>query len=263
MARTPKSKTLSAIRPNAGVQEAYQRRIDAMIARMQTDVSRSVLALWKRRAPVMAQDESPAAALAAMMRRLGREWLGRFDEFARRESRRFATQALGSADRAFQGALRKAGFTVRFKMTPAAQDIMTATISEQVGLIRSIPQQYLKDVEGIVMRGVQIGRDAASISEALQLNYDVTQRRAALIARDQNNKATASITKARQLEIGITQAEWLHSAGGRQPRKTHVANSGKTYDVAEGWLDPAEGKRIWPGELINCRCVAKAILPRI
>jgi SPP1 gp7 family putative phage head morphogenesis protein len=150
---------------------------------------------------------------------------------------------------------------VRFKMTEAARDVMSATIAEQVGLIKSIPAEHLTDVQGIVMRGVQVGRDLGTVSRDLQHQFGVTKRRAATIARDQNNKATASITRVRQQELGIIEAEWLHSAGGKQPRPTHVANSGKRYLIADGWLDPALNRRIWPGTEINCRCVSKSVIP--
>jgi SPP1 gp7 family putative phage head morphogenesis protein len=232
-----------------------------MIEAMHRDVHRAVRRQWRMNTPEMAGDESPAAGLRRMMGRLAREWSSRFADFAISWSRKFTSDAAAGADRAFSAALRKAGFTVKFQMTAAANDVMQATIGEQVGLIKSIPEQYLKDVEGDVMRSVQTGRDLAGLTADIERNYGVTHRRAAFIARDQNNKATATITRVRQQELGIEEAEWLHSAGGRQPRPTHVANSRKRYNIREGWLDPATNKRIWPGTEINCRCVAKSIIP--
>ena len=46
----------------------------------------------------------------------------------------------------------------------------------------------------------------------------------------------------------------MHSHAGKTVRKTHYANDGKRYNVAEGWFDPDPkvSRRIWPGELINC-----------
>ena len=263
MLRSPTKRPikLRPVRPNLGIERAYQKRLDRLIEQMNADVTRTILRTWMRRPPVMASDESPAAALRAMMARLAREWTGRFDDFATRMGRKFSIDAASSADRAFQGSLRDAGFTVKFRLTAAENDVIQATVAENVGLIRSIPQEYLDDVNGVVMRGVQVGRDAASITEALQQTYGVTQRRAAFIARDQNNKATAAITRVRQTELGITTATWLHSAGGKKPRPTHVANSGKIYNVADGWLDPAINKRIWPGTEINCRCVSIPVIP--
>ena len=141
------------------------------------------------------------------------------------------------------------------------KDIVAATIQQNVALIKSIPQKYLSDVEGHVMRSIAAGRDLGTLSKALQKNYGVTRRRAAFIARSQNNLASASMNRVRQLEIGITKATWRHSAAGKVPRKTHVANNGKTFDVAKGWYDPHEKKWIQPGELPGCRCVSISIIP--
>lgn len=260
-APTKKPVTLAPIRPNLGVEVAFQTRLEALIARMNRDVSRQILSAYRRKPPEMAQDASPAATLRALIRGLASDWSKRFSEFGAKWGTRFARDAAGAADRSFASALKRAGFTVSFKMSPAANDVLQASIGEQVNLIKSIPQEYLVDVQGAVMRSVQTGRDIGSLSAELQASYGVSKRRAALIARDQNNKSTAAITRVRQDELGITEAIWLHSAGGRTPRPTHVANSGKRYSIRDGWLDPASQKKIWPGTEINCRCVSKSLIP--
>jgi SPP1 gp7 family putative phage head morphogenesis protein len=249
----------AAVRPNLGVQEAYQRRLDALIAQMHRSVARAVAATYRRKTPILAQDESSPVALRETLERLAREWTDKFDEFANGGGRKFSRDAIGSADRAFAASLKKAGFTVDFKLSPAANEVMQATIAEQVNLIRSIPAQHLTQVQGAVMRSVTAGRDAASLAREVEAQYGVTKRRAALIARDQNNKATAAITRARQDEIGVTQAVWIHSAGGRQPRPEHVKANGKVYDVKKGMF--LEGKWTWPGVEINCRCISRSIIP--
>jgi SPP1 gp7 family putative phage head morphogenesis protein len=259
--RKRKPVALRAVRPNAGVQASYQRKLDALIDAMQAAVEAAIHTAYLRKPPRLAADEAPAEALRGVAARLGREWQQRFTDFANREGKRFTAQAAGHADRSFAEALREAGFTVRFTMTPEARDVLAATMAEQVNLIRSIPAEYLTQVQGAVMRSVQTGRDLGALTTELQEQFGVTKRRAAFIARDQNNKATASMIRVRQDALGITQAMWLHSAGGKVPRPTHVANNGKLYDVKEGWLDPAINKRIFPGELPNCRCVSRSVIP--
>ncbi|MDB5605134.1 MAG: phage head morphosis protein [Bradyrhizobium sp.] len=135
----------------------------------------------------------------------------------------------GKANRSSRG--KRAGKL--FKTTKAI--IMAATVGQQVSLIKSIPSQYFTDVEGLVMRSVQTGRDLGQLTKDLQEQFGVTCRRAAFIARDQNNKATASMTRARQDELGITQAIWVHSGAGKHPRPTHVAMNGTKYDVNRAW----------------------------
>lgn len=218
---------------------------------------------YRANEPEIAQDESPAAAMRRRMRRLARRWLKNFDEAADDLARYFATSVAERSDATLKSILKKGGFTVEFKMTAAQNDVLQATIGQQVGLIKSIPERYLSNVEGLVMRSVQTGRDLGQLTKDLQEQHGVTRRRAAFIARDQNNKATAALTRARQVELGITEAVWVHSGGGKEPRASH-AKAGREqvrYDIRQGWFDPQEGRHVLPGELINCRCVSRAVVP--
>lgn len=221
-------------------------------------ITRAQLAVLLDRA---AGRTTPAERLSEVVRELAERWQRNFDEAAPKLAEHFASAVADRSDTALRSILRKGGISVRFQPSEAQRDIMAATVQQNVSLIKSIPQQYLSDVEGLVMRSVQTGRDLGQLREDLMSRYGVTSRRAELIARDQNNKATSALQRARQSELGITEAVWIHSGGGREPRPTHVANNNKRYNVAQGWLDPAEGRRIWPGELINCRCVSRAVMP--
>lgn len=218
-----------------------------------------VSAAYRANEPEMAADASPARELQAAVARLGRQWQRRFDRLAEDLARHFATDVADRSDRALRAALKKAGFTVEFRLTAAQNDVMQATVAENVQLIRSIPQQYLTSVQGDVMRSVAAGRDLGTLTKQLEKVKGVTQRRAANIARDQNEKATAMLTRTRQREIGITQAVWVHSGAGKHPRPEHVAFSGQTYDIEKGAY--LEGKWTWPGVEINCRCVSRPIIP--
>jgi uncharacterized protein with gpF-like domain len=101
------------------------------------------------------------------------------------------------------------------------------------------------------------------LAKQLQAQYGVTKKRAALIARTQNNLATGAMDRARKLELGLTKSKWRHSHAGKEPRPTHLANDGKLYDHAKGWYDPDPKVRryIFPGELINCKCSSITVVP--
>ncbi|QPF88151.1 phage head morphogenesis protein [Bradyrhizobium genosp. L] len=222
-----------------------------------------VKATYRANEPAIAQDETPAVALKRRISRLGAQWTKKFDQAADDLAKWFAEAASKRSSAALRSILKKGGFSVEFKLTPAVRDILQATIAENVSLIKSIPSQYLTNVEGLVMRSVTAGRDLAQLTKDLQEQHGVTRRRASRIALDQNNKATAAITRARQVDLGITEAIWVHSGGGKHPRPTHLkAGRERTkYTIKDGWYDPAVGKNIWPGELVNCRCVCRAVVP--
>lgn len=254
---------LQPVRPNAGVQAAYRRRLDKLIQEMNNSVLYWIKAQYRKNEPIMAQDDIPAVGLREAMRRLAAQWQHRFDEAADELAEYFSRAAVNRTDAQLKSILKKAGIAIPFKMTEATRDILQATIAQNVSLIKSIPDQYLTQVEGDVMRSVQTGRDLKQLTDDIEKQYGVTRRRAAFIARDQNNKATSAINRARQEQLGVTEAIWVHSGGGKEPRPTHLAAGREQvrYNVSEGWFDPHEGKRIFPGELINCRCVSKSIVP--
>lgn len=264
-----KRKLLRPIHPNAGLEAIYRRRLYALIEEMANSVEYWLAAAYRANPPEileladMAQDRVTTWFLQDALKRLIRRWRRKFNDLAPKLAKYFAQSSAARSDEKLRKMLREHGISVKWTMTPAMRDVMDAAVAENVALIKSIPAQYLTQVEGMVMRSVQTGRDLGQLSKDLREQLGVTKRRAALISRDQNAKINAVFTRARQLEIGIKEAIWLHSRAGRKPRPTHVAMSGKKYDVAKGMWDPdPKVKRfIWPGELISCRCVGRSVVP--
>ena len=255
-----KNNILAPIRPNVGIEVSYRKALEELISEMHDSLVYWLGAKYKVNQPeILALDKSPARELNDAMARLARRWQRRFNALAPILAKHFATKVAERSDLGLQTALRKAGFTVKFTMTPAANDILQATIQQNVALIKSIGSEHLSKVQGLVMRSVQAGRDLGGLTKDLEEQFGVTRRRATLIARTQNNLATASMNKARCLEIGITEAVWMHSHAGKHPRPSHVAANGKKYDIAKGMY--LEGEWVQPGQAINCRCLAKPLLP--
>lgn len=228
---------------------------------MQKSVVYWLSANYKASGAAVAMDASPAVFMRDAMRKLARRWTQSFDSIAQKLSERFAGDTLKNADVSLYNALETAGFTVEFKMTAPMNNALQATISENVGLIRSIPEKYFTEVEGLVMRSVARGRDLSYLTDELERRYGITRRRAALIARDQNNKATSVMQAARQQSLGITEGIWRHSHAGKEPRPSHVKADGKRFDLSKGMC--LEGKWVMPGEEINCRCTWSPVIPGI
>lgn len=258
-APTKKPIVLPGVQPNQGLEAAYRKRLDALIDEMHKSIVYWLKASYRANAPEMAKDASPAIELRDAFRKLSRRWQKRFDDAAPDLAKYFTSHAAGRADNALKDILKRAGFSVEFNLTREANDVLQATMSEQVGLIKSIASQHLTEVQGLVMRSVADGRDLGALAKGLEDRYGITKRRAALIARDQNQKATATITRVRQDSLGITEAVWMHSHAGKHPRPSHVAANGKRYTIKEGmYLD---GVWTWPGREIGCRCVSKSVIP--
>lgn len=252
-------KVLRPVMPNVGIEAEYRRRLKRLVADMQRSIVYWLSSSYKNNEPQLAQDDLPANALQDTMDKLAKQWQAKFDKGAEKLGRWFAKKTKNYSDGALKKILADAGFSVQFKMTDTVRDAYDAVIHEQVGLIKSIASEHLQEVQGLVMRSVQHGRDLGPLAKELQKRYGITKRRAALIARDQNNKATSVITRARHQELGIKQARWRHSHGGKHPRPSHLQADGEIYDVSKGMY--IDGEWIFPGEKINCRCTAQPIIP--
>jgi len=258
--KTPK--TARPVHANRGIESAYRKALSSLIEEMARSAEYWLTAGYRANEPRMAelaQDASPANAIKAIIAKFARRWFKRFEDSAPIIADAYVKKMFKASNSAFRAALKDAGWAVEFKMSRAMQDALNASIAENVALIKSIPEQYLTQVEGIVMRSYASGRDLETMVKELKALYPKAENRAVLIARDQSNKANAVVVRARQLELGIEYAVWQHSHAGRVPRPDHVAAHGKRYKVAEGCL--ISGEYILPGEKINCRCSARSILP--
>jgi SPP1 gp7 family putative phage head morphogenesis protein len=258
-----KPKTLPAIHPNAGLEREFKKKLERMIEEMQASVTYWICSAYKQNKPEMAQDASPAATLTAIMKKLARKWNKKFADAAPDFAKYFATAVKDRTDASLKAALKKSGFTVAFVVTKEINDILSASVAENVSLIKTISQEYLSEVEQMVMRSVTVGRDLGGLRQQLQDRYGITKRRATLIARQSNNNAFAMLRRAREKEIGVTKAIWRHSHAGRVPRPEHEKWDGTEYDVHTGKWSEVSQKYVWPGTDYWCRCSSRSILPSL
>jgi hypothetical protein len=208
---------------------------------------------------------SSTVKLHKALKKWGDKWRGKFDKLSDVIAKKFASRSFVSTEIALKAALRDAGFTVSFKVTPKVLESYKLVVAENVGLIRNLQASYYNKIQQDVWASVRAGADMHTLSRKLQDSYGIEEKRAALISRDQNAKAKAVLETTRRQELGISQAIWQHSAGGKEPRPVHVAwgREGKVFDLNKGLFDPDEGEWIFPGQLINCRCTSRAIIPGI
>ena len=264
---------------NVGIELEYQRELEKWIDAMNKSTLYWLTATYRANEPrTVAQDirptdmrpppkpkrakrQMPARALQRRVQDLAKFWQDKFDAMALELGEWFATSVDQRTTGAITNTFAKAGFTVNPVKTPAQRDIMQATVAQNVELIKSIPAENFVDIQGMVMRSVQTGRDLQQLTNDLQSHFGVTRRRAVTIARDQNNKATSALMAAKQKEQGIEEGIWLHSHGGNVPRTKHVQADGKRFKIGVGLPIGDKGQYVCPGEEINCRCVWKPIIP--
>jgi SPP1 gp7 family putative phage head morphogenesis protein len=142
------------------------------------------------------------------------------------------------------------------------RDVLTASVAENVALIKRIPEKFLDDVQGSVMRSIQSGNGLADLKPALEQYGVKTRNWAKNVALDQTRKAYNGINAQRMQALGVKEFEWVHSGGSNHPREYHrdVLN-GKIYSFDDlPHLDgPNQGERGIPGQAPYCRCTMRPI----
>lgn len=134
--------------------------------------------------------------------------------------------------------------------------LMDQWVDENVGLIKTIPQDTLGRMREIVMEGYRNGETTTSLVKKIEKEYSVSRRHAQLLARDQIAKLNGQIAQQQQEDAGVTEYVWSTS-GDSRVRASHAALNNKRFK----WSDPPivdamTGRRCHPGGDYQCRCVA-------
>lgn len=145
------------------------------------------------------------------------------------------------------------------------EQLKRTIIMNNTELIKSIQQQYHREISQSIYNCVVNGRPYKELKEKLIECGAKTKRRAKLIAQDQINKAHNVLYLQELKQAGITKAKWVHLGGGKTDRKTHVTDApkglnGGIFDINKGMYDPAVKQFIKPGELPFCHCNAIAVV---
>lgn len=160
------------------------------------------------------------------------------------------------------------------------EQVIQASIMENVSLIKSIESKYFEQITGSVARSMQSGGSIKQLREEILHYNGMTRRRADIIANDQTRKAYMSINLRNMSKSGIQKVEWVHSGGGYTVREYHYRKwdgvSGKEDGRPNGLngyifdidkppvIQLQQGKqpevRGYPAQLPNCKCVLRAII---
>jgi uncharacterized protein with gpF-like domain len=252
----------------AVVQIKFAATLERMVLEMSHGVSGELHQLFQTQQAgalgLDAMDASFANMAAALLKKLSSKFTALFTGRAGGLAKAVAEGVNISSAQQLGSSLKEVSGGVTLKtdvISGPIADALTASIKQNVGLIKSIPAEYFQKIEGEVFRSIQTGRGMADLQPYLENLGQTTKKRADLIARDQTSKATTAINRARFQRLGIKKFEWLHSAGVHEPRPLHI------HTVAEGGLnggifdidnppviDERTGERGLPGQLINCSC---------
>ena len=255
------------LNPSAAIEQRYYTALATLIGRMNADTEHDLKALFKTEhaEEYFAQDASISSQARILTNALIKKYTDLFASLSKPIAERFTEESDKSSDIAVKSSIRQLsdGLTLSTKTITSGPlaDILSATITENVGLIKSIPAQYLNGVQGAVMRSITTGNGMQDLVPYLQKHKGITLRRARMIAQDQTKKAFSGLSKARMQAIGVREYEWLHTSGSRHPRKLHIAMNGSIFRYDDPpIIDEKTGERGIPGQAINCACRMRPIL---
>lgn len=248
------------------VEARYRATLERAIAQMTGESERMVRALWTQHSTFdVAMDASLEAQARILTNAMARKFQAFFDTLAPPLARKFVAGVDAHSKADLHGSLSAASGGLSLKtsvISGRVKQIVAAATVENVGLIKSIPAQYFQKLQGDVMRSITSGNGVADVLQAVRKTGHVTEKRAALIARDQSSKTTTAINAARMDALGVTEFEWMHSGGGKVPRPLHKNGlAGNVYKLKEPpVIDDRTGERGLPGQLINCGCRMRPVI---
>ncbi|WP_328717282.1 phage minor head protein [Halomonas elongata] len=140
------------------------------------------------------------------------------------------------------------------KAEPDLDKLMRAWELENLKLIRSIPERYVDDLQGAIIRAINEGQSATDLRDTIRATYDKPVNRAQLIANDQIGKLNGRLTQYRQQAIGIDEYYWRGVLDWRE-RAHHRRRERKAFKWSK---PPWDGH---PGQPIHCRCWASPKWP--
>jgi SPP1 gp7 family putative phage head morphogenesis protein len=241
---------------------AYNAQLQKLVRAVRKDINTIIIPMVKALEPQYVTDGWSTDIMKVFGNLLGKWTSPEFVSAASKTADKFVKSVNNQNQNRFNRNADRFGIDV-FGDSPQLQDLLQASALDNTRLITTIPEQYLNNVQSIVMSNMRSGLRPANIAAQLQNQFGVTQRRATLIARDQTTKLNGEITKTRQNNAGFEFFKWNDSSDSRV-RTDHedIANA----DIGYGkgvyrWDDPPKndkGEAIIPGQEIQCRCVAGA-----
>lgn len=279
-----------AVRPNAGIRAWYRDVLVKMVKEMNETVLKRVLRVYKKYqnqiVPKGAMDANISSQEDAELRKLQQEIIKQYQDMARGLAERFVARtnkySQSTVNESVKGLLNEAasaGFSVTGQaVSKELAATLKAAIYENVLYIKSLPEEYLRDVAGAVWRNIAKGESADVIEKAIRVSGKVCQRRAELIARDQSQKAFEALSRMHMKGAGVDHFEWIATGGGLYPRPLHHRHFDQgglnhgifSFDnppmIQEPYVpktDRGTAKPAvygFPGDLPYCQCIKRPVL---
>lgn len=240
------------MRPSRRNELWYRGQLHALVGHLRA-AGAEILAAIKPQWPTVTDAAPPGLDFLLTHAKLK---FGNIGAFAKARAATAVRKNLDDVDERLAASVKQSlNIDIRAQLTgegPVAMEMARAARAN-VDLIESIPEQYFDRLREDITENWATGQPWSAIVDRVQEIGQITERRAALIARDQTGKLNAAFNNVRQRELGIEKFEW-QTAEDERVRDSHAELDGQTFR----WDSPpiVDGETATPGTPINCRCVA-------
>jgi SPP1 gp7 family putative phage head morphogenesis protein len=259
----PTVKTGGALRPAVNIADDMAAAIIEQIGLMARQTRREMLKALSSGGFDHAMDDNPASQARIRLNWLREKWMARFRDLSKMQVDRMIDRTIKNSTVTLGMSLKEVseGFKIDTALSSERlQTVIMASTQEAAQLIKRIPEQYLSDVQGHVMRAITTGSGQADLVPFFTKRYEGDVKWARHVSMDQQRKAYANINQVRLQAMGVQSYIWVHTGGGRYPRKDHIEMNGKEYRYDDPpVIQKATGARGKPGDAIFCRCIAKPV----
>lgn len=264
----------STLHYNASIQAKYIAALRKLIKPLLSQTKNEVIRLYKSQIVTdskMAMDAAPVNEFKKLINSL----TFKFDILFGHKAKKIVADMIKATNKVSQSNLKASlkelsgGLVIDMgKVSKSLKKIMERATDENVDLITSISKKYLGQIKKTVLNSVTKKDGLETLIPALERYDGVTHRRAKNIALDQTRKLYNGMNATRMKESGVEEFMWIHSGGGQQPRRSHMAMNGDVFrlddlpiinqeQVQKGYEEPITGK---PGDTYNCGCTMKPIV---
>jgi len=243
--------------PSAKISQEFSESIIKEIELFHRAVLREIKQAFSGTAYAM--DANVASDSRIRLNKLRMDWNSRFNELAKSSVGKMIEKVKKNSTVTINMSLRT--ISKEFEIDTSfsdqrLQDVIIASTQEAANLIKLIPEKYLAEVQGAVMRSITSGQGMKDLVPFLTKKYQGDIKWARHVALDQTRKAYTSINRVRLNKAGVESFIWRHTGGSAHPRKDHIALSGKEFRYDDPpIIDNRSGEKGFPSQLPFCRCL--------
>ena len=242
----------SILNPSVAVQQEYTAAVLALVRRMCDETKKELLKVFAEakhdaldddkggdappREGAIAGHVNVSSQARIAMNRLADKYEPLFNKWGKKATKRMMDRTLKGSSVSLGMSLKEMSADVTLKLdavSPKLLDIMTASTNEAVSLIKLIPTKYLGNVQGAVMRSITSGNGLQDLLPYLTKQYQGNVRHARNVSLDQTRKAFNNATAARMEAIGVTEYEWVHTSGSKEPRQLHIELDRQIFKLSD------------------------------